>query len=221
MRLKLRRRELILIASFWLAGCALLGAVFYFGVLQSPSTASTANILRPQATFTVVYNQVTARSSQEVAFAQARDLWQEDAQLMAVMSTWESTNLESVGQPTTWTYRFYSPSTRRLFFVTVTPEGELIGTLHGERLYNAPQPIPLEDWAMDSPEALSAWLNYGGATMLAAMPGIQVVAQLQVRSQDSPLTWTIAGYDRVSQNYHSIFIDAKNKKVMRVESSLQ
>ena len=195
--------------------------VIYFGVLQGSSQTSTVHALRPQATFTVVYNQVTARNSQALATEQARTIWRDDAQLMAVMSTWENTELNQVGQPSTWTYRFYSPSERRMFFVTVTQEGELIGTLHGEYMYNQPQTVTLEDWAMDSPEAISSWLNYGGATMLAAMPGIQVVAQLQVRNQDSPLTWTVAGYDKVSQNYHTIFIDAQSKEVLQVESSLQ
>lgn len=221
MRLNLKRRDYILIGSFWLVGCALLAAVIYFGVIQEPVQSGSAEVLRPQATFTVVYNQVTARSHQELAFTQARTVWREDAQLMAVMSTWEQTQLNEVGRPTSWTYRFYSPSVRRMFFVTVTPEGELIGTLHGEHMYNAPEVIPPEDWIMDSPEAISTWLNYGGATMLAAIPGIQVVAQLQTRSADSPLTWTIAGYDRVSQNYHSIFINAQDKEVLQIESSLQ
>ena len=221
MKLNLRRRDIILIGSFGFVGCALLATVVYFGVLRNDRQSGPANVLRPQATFTVVYNQVTARNSQSVAFEQARSLWQEDAQLMAVMSTWEKTQLHEVGQPTTWTYRFYSPSARRMFFVTITPAGELIGTLHGEYMYNEPRSISVENWQMDSPEAISAWLNYGGATMLAAMPGIQVVAQLQVRSKDSPLTWTVAGYDRVSQNYHSIFIDAQSREVIQVESSLQ
>jgi hypothetical protein len=108
-----------------------------------------------------------------------------------------------------------------MFFVTVTEAGELIGTLHGEYMYNQPQTVSPEAWVMDSPEAISSWLNYGGATMLVAMPGIQVVAQLQVRNEDSPLTWTVAGYDKVSQNYHTIFIDAQSKEVLRIESSLQ
>ena len=198
-----------------------MAVVVYLGVLRSQPQAGPANLLRPQATFTVVYNQVTARSTQSLAAEQARRIWRADAQLMAVMSTWESTQLNEVGQPSTWTYRFYSPSARRMFFVTVTPTGELIGTLHGEYMYNEPEVIPIEQWAVDSPEAINIWLNYGGATMLAAMPGIQVVAQLQVRNKDSPLTWTVAGYDRASQNYHSIFIDAQNKEVLQIESSLQ
>lgn len=221
MKLKLKRRDLILIGSFWLVGCALMLAVIYFGVLQGQPQTGAAHALRPQATFTVVYNQVTARKFQEMATERARTIWRDDAQLMAVMSTWENTELNQVGQPSSWTYRFYSPGARRMFFVTVTEAGELIGTLHGEYMYNQPQTVSPEAWVMDSPEAISSWLNYGGATMLAAMPGIQVVAQLQVRNEDSPLTWTVAGYDKVSQNYHTIFIDAQSKEVLRIESSLQ
>lgn len=217
----LRRRDIVLIGSFWLIGCALLGLVLYFGVLQNQSLSVTGSALRPQATITVVYNEITAQSSQKIAVDHAKTNWQEDAQLMAVTSTWERTELQGVGQPSPWTYRFYSPSARRMLFVTVTPQGEIIGTLHTERLIKKPQFIPLEAWQVDSPEAISAWLNYGGAPMLAAMPGIQVVAQLQVSNDESPLTWTIAGYDRASQNYHSIFINAQNREVFQVESSLQ
>ena len=221
MRLRLRRREIILIGSFWLAGCALLTIVIYFGVLQSQAQPLPDKAFFPQATFTMVHTQMTARSAQQVAFDQAQKLWEADAQLMAIRSTWEETELNAVGQPSAWTYRFYSPGARQMFFVTVTPEGEVIGTLHSERIYTPPPAIPLEDWSLDSPEALNLWLNYGGATMLAAMPGLQVVAQLKVNSADAPLTWTIAGYDRVSQNYLSVFIDAHSKEILQIESSLQ
>jgi len=221
MKLNLRRRDLILIASFWMVGCALLAGVVYFGVWRTQPDPFSGNILRPQATFTVVYNEVTAHKAQELAFDHARSRWQADAQLIAVTSTWESAELRAIGQPTAWTYRFYSPSARRMFFVTITPEGEVIGTLHTERLYQDRQTIPLENWQVDSPEALSTWLNYGGSTMLSAMPGIQVVAQLQVSTPESPLTWIIAGYDRASQHYHSIFIDATTNDVLEVKSSLQ
>ena len=220
MKFNLQRRDYLLIGGFWLVGCLLLTMVVYYGIFQSRRTESTT-VLRPQATFTVVFNQVTAQASKEMAWQHARTQWREDAELLAVTSTWGKTELNMVGQPTAWTYRFYSPAARRMFFVTITPEGEIIGTLHTERLYKEPELIALEAWQMDSPEALSAWLNYGGATMLAAMPGIQVVAQLQMPDQESPLTWTIAGYDRASQNYHSIFINANSREVIDVKSSLQ
>jgi endonuclease/exonuclease/phosphatase (EEP) superfamily protein YafD len=221
MRLKLRRREIILIGSFWLLGCALLAIVVYFGVLQSQAQPLADKDFLPQATYTVVYNQTTAQSAQELAFDQVRKLWQEDAQLMAVRSTWEQTELNAVGQPSPWTYRFYSPTARQMFFITITPEGEVLGTLHTEQIFDPPKSIRMEDWVMDSSEALNIWLNYGGATMLAAMPGIQVVAQLKVNSASSPLTWTIAGYDQVSQNFLSVFIDARSKEVLQIESSLK
>lgn len=219
MKLNLRPRDYILIASFWLVGCTLLTVVVYFGVWQTRPGPEDA--FRPQATFTVAYNEVTAQSAQLQALQQAQSIWSEDAELQAVVSTWDKTALNEVGKPSDWTYRFYSPSQRRMFFVTITPQGEVIGTLHGERIYTRPPLVSIEDWIVDSPEAISLWLNHGGATMLGAMPGIQIVAQLQVNNEESPLTWTVVGYDRISQNYHSIFIDAKNSEILQIESSLQ
>ncbi|MEM7030265.1 MAG: hypothetical protein AAF629_11910 [Chloroflexota bacterium] len=220
MKLNLRRRDLILIGGFWLIGCALLVIVFYFAVQQEPELV-TDNVLRPQATFTVVYNQVTARNSQEQALEYAKSRWQEDAQLMAVTSTWSKTELHAVGEPTSWTYRYYSPSTKRMFFVTISPDGNAIGTLHTERPYVTPPFISSEHWQVDSPEAISAWLNFGGSTMIAAMPGIQVVAQLQVKQPDSPPTWIVAGFDRASQNFLSVSIDANSREVLTMNTSLR
>ena len=221
MRFNLRRRDIFLIGSLWLIGIMLLGLAFYFGVRQGNASTSAEIVFTPETNVTVVYTDFTAQTSQVRALEHARQIWTEDAELMAVSSTWEQTDMNQVGQPSPWTYRFYSPSQRRLFFVTVTPEGEIIGTLHGEILYKNPPWIPLEDWSIDSSEAINIWLNHGGATMLEGIPGIQVVAQLQVRSEDSPLTWTVAGYDRVSQNYHTVFIDAKRREVLQIESSLR
>lgn len=221
MKLNLRRRDILLIGGFWLVGCALLATVFYFGVWQSQPESTERLPLRPQATFTVVYNEVTAKNWQDEAYEYATSRWRDDAELMAITSTWTQTELHAVGQPTAWTYRFYSPGAKRMFFVTITPDGEVIGTLHTERPYKTPAFIAPNTWQIDSPQAISAWLNFGGSTMLAAMPGIQVVAQLQVKQSESPPIWIVAGYDQVTQNYLSVLIDANNSEILNVETSLQ
>ena len=221
MKLNLRRRDIVLIGGFWLIGCALLGTVLYFAVWQEQPPLEVGNVLRPQATFTVVYNEVTAHNSQAQALEYAQSRWQADAQLMAVTSTWSQTELHAVGEPTSWTYRYYSPSTKRMFFVTITPDGNAIGTLHTERPFVTPPFISAENWQVDSPEAISAWLNFGGSTMIAAMPGIQVVAQLQVKEADSPPTWIVAGFDRATQNYLSVSIDANSREVLTMNTSLK
>ena len=221
MNLNLSRRDILLILGFWLVSCVLLGLIFYYVtiLIQPPPPLVQERVYIPQATFTVQHTQNTAKSMQQAIDAQIA-LWQTDAQLYSIAATWDKTDLGLVGQPTAWTYRFYSPGQKRLYFVTANPDGEVTGTSHSERVYNAPNPIPIENWQVDSSEAINMWLNYGGATMLTAIPGIQVVTQLQVRTPGAPLTWTVSGFDRISKHYHTVFIDAKTKEVIKIESSL-
>ncbi len=223
MKLKLRRSDIILILGFWIIGCALLGTVGYFilypGIAPPPAPPADA-IIAPQATVTVVFTQVTAKTMQAAAQTKLSQ-WATDAQLFAVTATWDNTTLTEVGEPTFWTYRYYSPSRKRFFFITVGTDGSVMGTTHGERIYNAPYPIPAENWMVDSPAAVNTWLNYGGIALVSASPNIQVVAQLHVNEPNSPLQWTVAGYDKTTKMYHTVFIDARTGKVTKITSSLQ
>lgn len=223
MKLKLRRSDIILILGFWIIGCALLGTVGYFilypGIAPPPAPPGKT-IIAPQATVTVVFTQVTAKTMQSAAQAKLSQ-WAADAQLFAVTATWENAALDSVGEPTFWTYRYYSPSRKRFFFITVGADGSVMGTTHGERIYDAPYPIPADDWVVDSPAAVNTWLNYGGIALVSAAPNLQVVAQLQVNEPNAPLQWTVAGYDKTTKMYHTVFIDARSGKVTKITSSLQ
>ncbi len=198
---------------------ALLGLVFYFAVFQNASPAPPSDRIFPQATFTLTSVQATARSQFPFTEDQIA-LWQPDAQLFTLSATWQKADINTIGAPVEWTYRFYSPGIKRLYFVTVSPEGHVMGTSHSERVYHPPQPIPVDRWQIDSSEALNIWLNHGGAGMLNAIPGIQVVAQLQLASPDAPPSWTIAGYDSLSKHYHTVFINAQNGEVIEIKTSL-
>lgn len=219
-KFKLRRREIILIAGFWLVGCALLTGVFYTIIFSNlPADSQPGKITAPQATYTLVHTQVTAKSM-EYATESKLSLWAEDAQLYSVAGTWEQTELGRVGEPTIWTYRYYSPGQKRLFFITVNPYGETMGISHGERVYKPPIPISAEDWVLDSAEAVNLWLNYGGSAMLTALPGSYVITQLKASTAEDPLTWTVSGYDQPTKHFHTIFINAKTKEIIKISSSL-
>lgn len=219
MKIKLSRREIIIIAAFWLVGCLLMGVVAYLIVYQTPAGPGAGSVTAPQATYTLTHTQITAKSMYP-ATAGTLSLWADDAQLYSVTATWPKTELNMVGEAAAWTYRYYSPEQKRLFFITVNPDGVATGTSHGERVYNAPLSVPAEAWQVDSSTALNTWLNYGGAAMLAAMPGTQVVIQLQVSTPAEPLTWTIAGFDQVTKQYHTVSVNAQNGKVIKIASSL-
>ena len=219
MKFKLSRRDLILITAFWLVGCALMAVVLYFAVLQPTTQPVSPGGGVPQATFTLVAGEQTARNLQAAAQAQVTR-WQADAQLFTVAATWEQADLSRLAEPATWTYRFYSPALRRFYFVTVQPDGEATGISHSERVRTPPPVINPDAWQVDSPQALNIWLNRGGAAMLQAIPGIQVVAQLQASSPNNSLMWAVAGYDKISKNYHTVFINARTGEVISIETSL-
>lgn len=227
MKFKLQRRDIILIVGFWIIGCALLGIVAYFVLypdiaspVNVPQAQATQAVIVPQATVTVTHFEFTAKGVQPLT-QEKLSQWEQDAQLIAVVSTWEKSDIENVGQAAAWTYRYYSPSQKRLFFITVNPDGSVMGTPHGEKIYNAPYAIPTETWAVDSPQALNIWLNYGGEAMLSALKNIQVVAQLEIPNADDPLQWVVAGYDSETQNYHTVFINAQSAKIEKIVSSLK
>lgn len=225
MKFNLRRRDIILIVGFWVVGCALLGTVGYFilspGIISAPPAPLPAPAnLAPQATVTVTYSQVTAKNMQPATQGKLSQ-WAADAQLFAIAATWENTTLNSVGEPTYWTYRYYSPSQQRFFFITVNPDGSVMGTTHGERIYNPPSTISPQDWEIDSVEAVNIWLNYGGEAMMTAIPSVQVVAQLQVSEPEAPLQWTVAGYDPDTKTFHTVFIDAHTGNVTNIATSLR
>jgi hypothetical protein len=222
MRLKLRRSEILLILGFWVVGCALLGGVFYFALNQNQPTSisDTQTGFTPQATITVLHSQMTAKTLEEQAVDKALR-WNSDAELVSVTSNWENATVDSIGSPSRWVYRFYSPSNQRLFLVTITPQGEVIGTSHAERIRNEPTPVPPSEWTTDSLNAINIWLNHNGHVMLENLSGVLVVAQLQQLSRNSPITWTVSGYHPPSKNYHTVFIDAKSGEILNIETSLR
>ena len=60
-KFKLRRHEIILIAGFWIIGCALIGGIFYFVIYSSLPTTPPEGIVVPQATYTLTYTENTAK----------------------------------------------------------------------------------------------------------------------------------------------------------------
>jgi hypothetical protein len=220
MKLGLSRREIRILMVGWFFVClALLGGVYWF-VRQSSFGSYPVGNLRPapQATFTMEFTSLTARQLFPVARDRAM-LWQADAQLASATANWEKTAINLVGQPTTWTFRFYSPGLARFYFVTVRANSQVDGVSHGTPTQRSPRLLAIDQWTVDSPEAINLWLNYGGSQMLASVPGIQVAAQLSAaRTSDLTPTWTVAGYNRENDSYHTVIINAQSGEVVEVKS---
>ena len=209
--MRLRVRDILLLFTGWLFVAVALGAMFV--LLRSRGAAST-DLPRPAPTYTVVFTQVTARSLYPTAEGLAL-AWQPDAQLASLTATWRGTAINLVGQPTEWVFRFYSPSWRHYYFVTIAPDGQARGIEHARQVDLPPPLIPVEVWQVDSVEALSTWLDYGGGAMLGAKPGIEVSTQLNVPGEGGDPAWAVVGYDTQYDDYLTVMIHAASGEVLQ------
>jgi hypothetical protein len=211
--MKLKRREIILLLAIWgVVGVLLVVAVITLRTMRGgPGAEGPGELSTPTLVplYTPPPSEISAKSSYPLALEKAKS-WREDAQLVACRGTWEQTAVNLVGQPAQWDYRFYSAQAKTLFFVTVTPDGQVAGTQHMRSLARPPSPIVVESWQVDSPAALTNWLNAGGGAFLGSRPGIEVAAQLSVRQAGDDPQWTVVGYDPAKEDeYFAATVNAR------------
>lgn len=161
--------------------------------LAPPAVAGEMAAPTPLPTYTPVAVEQTARRMYAMAEIAARG-WRADAQLVSCRGSWEQTAVNLVGRPVDWIYRFYSPQSRRLYFVRVEPGGEVHTIQHIPPVTQPPPPLSMEDWQVDSSVALASWLNAGGGRFLGMYPGSTVTVQLNIRASDLRPLWTVVGY---------------------------
>ena len=196
--MRLHRRDILLLLVIW-GGVAVLvgGAILVLRGAQTPPPAAVPPpaTRTPALSYAPVVAEQTARKMVALAETAARG-WRADAQLVSCRGSWEQTAVNLVGRPIEWSYRFYSPQSRRLYFVVVAPDGRLDAIQHVRQIDRPPPALSLESWQMDSPATLANWLNAGGGEFLGSHPGSTVTAQLSVRSAGAEPEWTVAGYER-------------------------
>ncbi|HXV99786.1 MAG TPA: hypothetical protein VEC93_15320, partial [Anaerolineae bacterium] len=166
-----------------------------------------------QPTHTVTYTQVTGLNGYTPAKTAAQS-WAEDAQLVWANTTWPKIiTVEQVGEPTSWTYRFYSPAKARFFFVTVAPDGQVETIEHQAQVSLPPGPIAPDSWLIDSPTALAIWLDNGGETVLRNNPGLEMVIQLRSVNNSPNPVWLVVGLNKQTEEIHAVVIDANQGTV--------
>jgi hypothetical protein len=135
----------------------------------------------------------TAKGVYAVAMEEARS-WQPDGQLAVVVAHWRTRERQWPAS-VSWTFQFYSPSTRRLA-VIVVDKGR------ARLLQESPTPysvstIDQEQWKVDSLAALNTWWNAGGGTFVSLNPELDLTAQLrpvQDTQAGDRLVWSVVGF---------------------------
>jgi hypothetical protein len=217
---RLKRREILILIGLWLLVAALLSGGVVWYLLSRPAGQPSFGQAGPAAgptvspvpTYTVQFVEVTARRLYPAAEALAR-VWAPDTQLVGANAEWSTTAINLIGKPTDWSFRFYSPSLNRLYLVGVTSDGQAAGAPHFRKEDRPPSTIQPEQWSVDSPEALAAWLDHGGGDLLGRSPGISVSMQLGVDPASGEPTWIVSAFGADSDQPVASKIDAATGQV--------
>jgi hypothetical protein len=142
---------------------------------------------------------------------QAARSWQADARLVSATASWSFAQVDDLSGAVDWTFQFYSPETHQLYVVSV---GEELVAPITDMLspYELPV-VSIEDWRVDSHQALGTWLTEGGAAFLKGSSVVDVSASLR-HSQQQRLEWSVVGVVRDSQTFHLVRVDASSGQVV-------
>jgi hypothetical protein len=220
---KIRRRDIILLSWVFLLACFSVLVVTILILRNQPGRIDLAagpgptSTPGPEPTHTVSFVQVTGMNRYSLAENAAR-AWAADAQLVSANANWPRvTRLDHVGEPASWTYRFYSPGQERLFFVDIQPDGQLQTIEHAIPITLPPSLIPADAWVIDSPAALAIWLDYGGSQMLRTNPGLELLVQLRRVGHYPDPVWMIVGLDSRTEDVLMVMIDANQGVVVSTQ----
>jgi hypothetical protein len=182
----LRRRDILILGAFWISTACVVGLLLLFFMLRAPTTE------QPGPTIELPSGDVTAKNLYNLA-QDAAQSWAEDVQFVSVSATWNHASVAQLEQPVEWVYRFYSPGLQRILFVIVTPEQEVVVRPHLAKIRRELRIVGSDNWQVDSPAAVSAWLNNGGLEWLQQAADRVVSAQLTQDLESNSPVWTISG----------------------------
>jgi hypothetical protein len=133
----------------------------------------------------------TAREYYPAAVTEAQT-WQTDAQLVSATASWSNVESEEdLQRPATWGYTFFSPQTRLVQVLSVTPDGaEQVQTLDATATTRG---VDTSLWQVDSEQVLSLFLDSGGRDFLAQHPGATVTLRVGLDESGERLVWYAMG----------------------------
>ena len=206
----IKRRDLLILGSIWLAGCALVAVligIFYANTLTVPASAE----LPPVPTVSIPFRGDSAKTVYLLALQNAQN-WQSDVDLVALSTRWTNSTAEKLGQAEIWDFRFYSDKSQRIYFTVVTPDKNVVGRAHINKLRNAPYVVEPSGWVVDSNEAISIWANNGGGAFLTAFPENSV--ELLLRQTPAGPAWDILGINADQSQILYLSIDASTGAIL-------
>jgi len=182
----------------WVVVIGLLSFILaIFGILlfqlQVPEMSAT-----PAPPAFLLEEEARARAVYPIAQQEALR-WREDAQLSSAGVVWDDLGPGGILKRDRWTFEFYSPSQRRMAIIRVV-DGEA-ERLRTALLPNSLPALPLDQWQVDSTQALQIWWEQGGGDFIQRHTRVSISLKLRVEPQGTRLLWIVAGS---SSGQHSV-----------------
>ena len=189
-----------------------IGLLFFilviFGVLlfqlqvpeQSPTPPPPAFLLEQEA---------QARTMLPVAEQEARQ-WQADALLSSIGTVWDDLGPGGILKRDRWTFEFYSPSQQQMAVIRVS-DGQA-ETLRTALLPNRLSALPVDQWLVDSTEALETWWERGGGDFVQQHTHVAISLKLRMEPKGTRPMWVVAGSS--SGQHWVVQVDSRDGTVL-------
>ena len=162
-----------------------IGIVLILSLLKTSNASNVARYTIEPSLYSALNNFALAQETAKT--------WQPDVQFVSAAARWEQPSVGDLTAPIEWFYRFYSQEQQRYLFVIVTPDQAVIARPHISRTFRESRVINAELWAVDSPEALTTWLNEGnGGLWLNQSSNVVVSAQLGLDPEIDEPVWVVS-----------------------------
>ena len=199
-----------------LIGLVVVVLAIYGGLLLvvTRGGVKVGSVAPPQPTppWKVLTAQEAYPLAEEVAGA-----WQPDAKLSNASSSWGSGATAQVllEGKTTWGFHFISPSTSQFCIVSVV--GEEARIIKSDSVRRVPVLLALTDWRVDSPQALSIFLDHGGRDFLAAHADADAHLHLLTGVENETLLWLATALSPDDKVAHTVSINAVTGAVVETD----
>jgi hypothetical protein len=117
--------------------------------------------------------------------------WQQDAQLSAVQTVWDDLGPGGIFKRDRWTFQFSSPSQQQMAIIRV--RDKQARRLQTTLLPNRLPALPLEQWQVNSTQALQTWWERGGCDFVQKHPQVSISLKLRVEPGSTRPVWIITG----------------------------
>jgi hypothetical protein len=192
------RNQWIVIMGLLLSILAVFGILLF--QLQVPDQPSTP----PPPAF-LLEDGAQARAVYPIAEQEAL-LWQQDAQLASADVVWDDLGPGGILTRDRWTFEFYSPSQQQMAVIRVT-SGQA-KRLRTALLPNRLVSLPLDQWQVDSTQALQTWWERGGGKFVREHDQVSISLKLRMEPKGTRSLWIVVG--SAADQYWVAQIDSKD-----------